>query len=105
TSLYAHHQETSFLSKHAAQTLGKPYRLGADTEVGAPNAAVTLQVLRNPRGSLDQNCAANATPEVPAVDPDHPTVGVKQRAPGKARQELRGGPGQTFRLAATPAAK
>src|SRR5205823_3993933 len=76
TSLDGHHQESAFLAELAAQGLGKPYRLGADTEVGAPNAAVSLQVFRNRRGSLDRNCAADATPEVPAVDPDHPTGGA-----------------------------
>src|SRR5438876_278758 len=98
-------QPPTLLSQLLCQPLAQPDRLGAETEIGAPDPAVSPQALGHPLGGLQRNRAADTAAEVPAIDADDAAVGVDKWAAGKPRQQLGGHLDEAFDLPAPPASE
>src|SRR5438552_3238578 len=64
-------QQPTLLSQLLCQPLVQPDGLSAESEIGAPDPAVSPQALGHPVGGLQRNGAADTAAEVPAIDTDH----------------------------------
>src|SRR5437588_28286 len=80
-------QQPTLLSQLLCQALAQPDRLSAESEIGAPDPAVSPQALGHPVGGLQRNRAADTAAEVPAINADHAALRVDKRAAGKPRQQ------------------
>src|SRR3989442_13173458 len=82
------HQQPAFLPKLTRQVLAQPDGLGAYPEIGAADPTVRSKAFRDLLGGLHRQRAADAAPEVPAIDADNATLGVDERAAGEPGQQL-----------------
>src|SRR5438552_15402931 len=85
TAFDRHDQQRTLLSELLCQGLAEPDGLGAESEVGAPDPAVSPQALGHPVGGFQRNRAADTAAEVPAIDADDAAVGVDKWAAGNPR--------------------